>query len=376
MSPTDATDVHPPPPREIEPRLTPPEGKGHVSVAKLDSYWYIACQSDDLRGSKPLARAVLGIPMVFFRDEAGRVGALLDRCPHRNVPLSLGRVVDTGCLECCYHGWQFDADGVCRKVPGLVDGHVRKGREVESFPVREIDGFVWVYPRAVEPAEIEREPFALPHVSADAYTTVVREVEVEGSVHAAAENALDVPHTAFLHRGLFRTGSAKNRIRAEVRRWHDRVEAEYIGEPRPPGVVARILSPSGGIVEHWDRFFLPSIAQVEYKLGTENHFVVTSALTPLSDFRTRMFAVISFRTRVPGRVLRPILEPLAMRIFKQDAEILRIQTDTIRQFGGEQYMSTDIDVLGRDIWRLLKHAEAGNLEPADDPVTREVELMV
>ena len=36
----------------------------------------------------------------------------------------------------------------------------------------------------------------------------------------------------------------------------DRVEAEYLGEPRPEGLAARILSPSGGTVVHFDRFFL------------------------------------------------------------------------------------------------------------------------
>ena len=45
-----------------------------------------------------------------------------------------------------------------------------------------------------------------------------------------------------------------------------------MGEPRPPGIVGRILSPSGGLVTHFDRFILPSIAQVEYRIGTENHF--------------------------------------------------------------------------------------------------------
>ncbi len=162
-----------------------------------------------------------------------------------------------------------------------------------------------------------------------------------------------------------------------MRRWRDRVEAEYVGEPRPPGLVGRLLSPSGGTVQHWDRFFLPSIVQVEYRLGRENHILVTTAMTPVADFYTRMFAVISFRVRLPGAVVKRILEPLAMRIFRQDAEILKVQTGSIRRFGGEQFMSTDIDVLGREIWRLLRQAERGEPQPiADEPVSRRLELMV
>jgi phenylpropionate dioxygenase-like ring-hydroxylating dioxygenase large terminal subunit len=296
---------------------------------------------------------MLGTPLVLFRS-SGRVGALLDRCPHRNVPLSLGRVRSNGLLECRYHGWQFDSSGQCRHIPGLIAREDDQHRAATRFAVREQDGLIWVY--AIPDVEPARAPFAMPRATASGYATVVREVEAEATLHAVLENALDVPHTAYLHRGLFR-GGKKNRIEAQVRRYADRVEIQYLGEPRPSGVVGRLLSPSGGTVEHWDRFFLPSIAQVEYRLGTENHFIVTSACTPVEDFRTKLFAVVSFRTRLPAAMVKPILEPVATRIFHQDAEILREQTKNIRRFAGEQFMSTEIDLMGPHIWRLLRQAE-------------------
>ncbi len=336
-------------------KLIPPETKGHVSVARLGRFWYVACQSDELK-DKPLARTVLGIPLVLFRGASGKAGALLDRCPHRNVPLSLGRVVGAGVLECAYHGWQFEPDGHCAHIPGLLTlGTGPKDRRAPAAAVREQDGFVWVYPELdQQPAG---EPFALPQAGSD-YARVVREVETEASLHATIENALDVPHTAFLHRGLFR-GGKPSEIEATVRRSADRVEVQYDGEPRPSGIAGRVLSPGGGTVEHWDRFILPSIAQVEYRLGHDVHFRVTSLCTPENDFRTRMWAIVEFRTRFPSRAVQRILEPFALRIFGQDARILRAQAENIRRFGGEQYMSTELDFLGPHIWRLLKQAEAG-----------------
>jgi len=354
-------------------RLAPPPTKGHVSVARLGRHWYVACRTGEL-GRRPLARVVLGIPLVLFRDREGRAAALLDRCPHRNVPLSLGRVDAGGTLECGYHGWRFDGAGRCQLVPGLRDGGVSADRAVAAHPTREQDGLVWVY--ATPDVVPETLPFALPPHAAGGYTTVTRVVDVEASLHATIENALDVPHTAFLHRGLFRGSGTPHEIRAVVRRSGDRVEAEYIGEPRPEGVIGRLLSPSGGVVEHWDRFVLPSIAQVEYRLGTENHLVVTSICTPLDDFRTRQFAVVSFRLRVPGLLVRPLLEPLTMRILRQDAAILRRQAESIRRFGGEQYMSTELDLLGPHVWRLLREAEEGRPPKAADAVVeREIRFL-
>ena len=337
----------------VHEKLTPPETKGHVSVARLGRFWYVACQSEDLK-EKPLARTVLGVPLVLFRGPGGAAAALLDRCPHRNVPLSLGRVVGQGALECAYHGWQFQTNGRCSHIPGLLAQGERE-RRTPAAAVREQDGFVWVYPELDQ--QPERAPFELPTVGAG-YARVVREVETEATLHATLENALDVPHTAFLHRGLFRGGKA-NEIEATVRRSADRVEVQYDGEPRPTGIAGRVLSPSGGTVEHWDRFILPSIAQVEYRLGTDVHFRVTSLCTPENDFRTRMWALVQFRTRFPSAAVQRLLEPFALRIFGQDARILRAQAANIRRFGGEQYLSTDLDFIGPHIWRLLKQAESG-----------------
>lgn len=361
--------------REPEPRLTPDFTRGHVSVVRLPDYWYVACRARDLR-RRPIQRRILGVPLVLFRDAGGRPGALLDRCPHRNVPLSEGRVLPSGRLQCRYHGWEFDNRGACRAVPCLLGPGEAKGRRAPAFATRELDSLVWVYGTPdVEPA---REPFRAPLVAEPGHTTVVEEVDVEASVHQTAENALDVPHTAYLHRGLFRgTRREPVTIDVEVRRWADRVEAEYRGEPRPPGVVGRLLSPSGGVVEHWDRFILPSIAQVEYRLGSENVILVTTAMTPVTDFRTRLFAIISFRLRLPGALVKPVLRPLAMRIFRQDAEMLALQTRSLREFRGEQFLSTEIDVLGREIWRLLRQAERGEAPPpGDHPAVRHLRLAV
>jgi phenylpropionate dioxygenase-like ring-hydroxylating dioxygenase large terminal subunit len=250
-------------------------------------------------------------------------------------------------------------------------GEPASGWSVPSYAALERDGLVWVYLESnVEP---ESEPFSVGGEIGPGYTRVIRDVQAEATLHAAIENALDVPHTAFLHQGLFR-GGKKNPITACVSRFANRVEVEYLGEPRPPGIVARILSPSGGVVQHWDRFFLPSVAQVEYRLGDENHFLVTSMCTPVSDMLTKLFAVVCFRSRLPARLLKYLIEPLAMRIFRQDARILKQQTLTTLRFGGEQFVSSELDLMGPHVWRLLKQAETGSLSQDTAPSVSRVEF--
>lgn len=329
-----------------------------LEVPRILDDWYVLARSTELARA-PIARELYGRPIVLFRDGSGRAAALVDRCPHRNVPLSAGRV-ERGELECPYHGWRFTGDGHCAAVPGLAGEADHRSRRCGSYAVTERDGFVWVW--ATEGASPMREPFALPLVHDHSYATVHQTLDLAGTVHAVAENALDVPHTAYLHRGLFRGTGTTNEIEVRVRRYHDHVEAEYIGEPRPEGLLGRVLAPRGGVVEHFDRFFLPSIAQVEYRLG-ESHVQATIALTPQDDRRTRMHGLVSFRLPfLPPRLAQPIgqlLRPLALAVLKQDARVLAKQDATIARHGETRFASTELDVLGPSILKLMRQAERG-----------------
>jgi phenylpropionate dioxygenase-like ring-hydroxylating dioxygenase large terminal subunit len=322
----------------------------------LPDAWFVACLSGALRKA-PSALTVQGRPLVLFRGPSGAPVALTDRCPHRNVPLSMGQVRG-GELECAYHGWRFDSSGTCVAVPGLVDGEVSlKSRCAEPWASVEQDGFIWVYSTpAVTPVSV---PPTFPHADEAGYSTVRREFSVDAPMHAVIENILDVPHTAFLHGGLFRTAQKKNVIEVVVRRHETWAEAEFLGEPRPTGALGKLLAPQGGLVEHTDRFLLPSIAQVEYRLGPKSHLISTSAVTPVSATLTKIFAVVTFKLPLPHWLVKPFVSPVAERVFAQDAVILRRQTEHIQRFGGDRYTSTELDVLGPQIARLLKQASSG-----------------
>ncbi|MED5463703.1 MAG: aromatic ring-hydroxylating dioxygenase subunit alpha [Myxococcota bacterium] len=342
----------------------------HFSVHHAHPYWYIACQSSEL-GDQPLSVRLWDTPLVVFRDEAGAPHALVDRCAHRNAPLSGGRCRE-GRIECPYHGWQFDGEGACKKIPALVGEPAGKARRVPAFPVREQQGFVWVYTdTATSP---NHEPFKFPCLEDGAYTHVRHVADFKSTLHGAAENILDVPHTAFLHKGLFRGGSP-NSVQTVVRRYEDRVECQFMGEPRPSGWLAKVLAPGAGEVVHYDRFILPGVAQVDYSVGESGHLVTTSCLTPVSDFVTRMYSVLSVRLGKWVPMLRPVIVPMVMKVIQQDAWMLEKQSRAILEFGGEQFVSTDVDLLGPSITRLLKQASAGQMQIHPSVEGQEAELV-
>src|SRR6185437_12448983 len=105
----------------------------------LKNYWYIACASSQLDGT-PKAARVCDEEIVLFRDKEGKPHALLDRCCHRGVRLSRGRVCGNGNIACGYHGWEFDRSGTCVHIPSLLeDQRIPKGFGVPSYPCVEQD---------------------------------------------------------------------------------------------------------------------------------------------------------------------------------------------------------------------------------------------
>ena len=147
-----------------------------------------------------------------------------------------------GVLECHYHGWRFNHEGVCVSVPASTQEETHC-RVIPSFPVVEKQGYVWVY---TDPTTTpNHSPYTFEYVEDPNYVSIRFEYEFDSTIFSVAENILDVPHTSFLHAGLFRNGG-KNIINWRVKRFLDRVECEYLDEPRPSGIFGRLLSPRGG----------------------------------------------------------------------------------------------------------------------------------
>jgi nitrite reductase/ring-hydroxylating ferredoxin subunit len=124
------------------------------------SRWWPLALSEEISSTEPIARRCGDQEYVLFRDRAGVAHALDDRCAHRRVPLSLGRVTENGALQCGYHGWCFDGTtGQCVAITTLDPSERVPARyKVPAFAVRERDGFVYVWDGAREEASEESLP--------------------------------------------------------------------------------------------------------------------------------------------------------------------------------------------------------------------------
>lgn len=111
----------------------------------LRNYWYPVLQSEELEAGKAIGFTVLGENLVAWRGRDGAPCVAHDRCPHRSIKLSVGRVFD-GQLQCILHGLRFNGAGQCIMVPWEEDD-LRKAHwpSVAAYPAGELGGYIWAY---------------------------------------------------------------------------------------------------------------------------------------------------------------------------------------------------------------------------------------
>ena len=334
----------------------------------LKDYWYIVAKSGELK-QKPVAVAPLGERMVLFRNCDGQVAALADRCSHRNMPLSKGSV-SSGCVTCPYHGWTFDGAGRCVQIPSLGASERLPNHGVRAYPVREVDGYVWVYPGESIP---ESSPFQFPHCGEKGWTSFRMRTRFQASVEACLENFLDCPHTVYVHGGWFRNHDTRE-LSATVRSSTDTIEVEFRGEPITKSLVSRLFFPNGRELRHTDRFLMPNISRVDYDFGPDRHFIITSQCTPLSEFETDVHTMITFSFGRIAPLVRLLLEPVCRKIIRQDVDVLALQTEQVRNFGGPQFHHVETDLLGLKIQTMRRHTERS--ESAAEAIYQEREITI
>lgn len=341
----------------------------------LKNYWYAGAKSDEVTAKAPLGRVILGEMICLWRGPDGRPVALLDRCLHRNALLSEGDLFD-GCIGCPYHGWTYDAAGRLVNVPseGENGGCPKDERRLESFPTREQDGLVWVWMGgSVAP---DREPFRMPHWNTPGWGAYYMTTRFQNGVTNLVENFMDVPHTVFVHKGWFRSRSRK-RVPTTVERTRDSVLVTYDQPQDSIGVTELILNPKRLPMLHTDKFYMPNNTRVDYVFGAEERaFVITSTCTPISEYESQVYTLISFKLGVFNRLGKLVLPFYTRQVIEQDVEIMEIQGRGLKHYGFGAFSSTPADALHGHIEALRDWAAAGGVGPAPEPVTERMDFWI
>lgn len=326
------------------------------AAPKIRDAWYIAMPSKALR-TKPVRREVEGEVIVLWRGEDGRPRAIADRCAHRGMSLSEG-TRSGNCVRCPYHGWLWNGEGAVATVPSLSDSAPTPRVRVRDYAVEEQDDHVWVW---IGDAAPSGTPFHFPHHGEPGWRAFFMHTQFEASVDACLENFLDVPHTQFVHPGLFR-GKAPKDTRVSVEREADRVTARFLDEQPLSGWGPRLVFPKGASMGHSDAFLLPSTSRVDYTFGPGHGFIITSHCVHGAGGVVDVTTHITWNLPLPSFIAKPFLRSYCRKVITQDVDLLKLHGEQLRRFGSAE-VHTEADLLGRHITAMRRAAAAGRTLP-------------
>jgi phenylpropionate dioxygenase-like ring-hydroxylating dioxygenase large terminal subunit len=215
----------------------------------LRNCWYVAGWDSEV-GREPMARTVTGIPVILYRTENGDAVALEDRCCHRNLPLSQGRV-EGDAIRCGYHGLKFDRTGACIEIPSQRT--IPTGARVRSFPLVEKFRLLWIW--MGDAAQIDESLIPNWHPLADPKMAVAvgnngKPLYMRCNWELNNDNLLDLTHVVYVHSGTL-GGDGLDRFPIKTERHARGVNmTRWIPDTKPIPLFAQYLNYTG-TVDRW-----------------------------------------------------------------------------------------------------------------------------
>jgi phenylpropionate dioxygenase-like ring-hydroxylating dioxygenase large terminal subunit len=291
----------------------------------LRNAWYVAAWDRELSGS-PLGRILLNEPVVLYRRQDGTPVALEDRCCHRQLPLSMGKVEGND-LRCGYHGLRFDASGRCVEIPGQAS--IPPQAKVRAYPVLEKYHWVWIWMGDPARADEKLIPDWWWATHPDWAFTRPDRVHLKCNYQLVSDNVLDVTHLAYVHASSIGASSITE-FPASVEREERLVRLTRWIRDRPPPPLYRKAGNFEGnvdrwqIVEHVPPCFTVNFGGVQNAQGRID-LMALSAPTPETEGTTHYFFGFVRNFGLQDPETESICAGDMVKVFNEDFPILEAQ---------------------------------------------------
>ena len=200
-------------------------------IRYLMNAWYVAALSTEVDDEILFRRKILDISILLYRKHNGEPVAMRDRCAHRFLPLSMGKR-EGDIVVCHYHGLKYDYTGKCVHSPH-GDGRIPKAAVVQSFPVVERDGFLWIWLGDTEKADPSKilDCSMLSKSPKDAVFYFA--IRNNANYELMTDNIMDLTHIDHLHGPLINTNGKLSPLIPEVTEERDDINIRWDWKAHP-----------------------------------------------------------------------------------------------------------------------------------------------
>jgi len=219
-------------------------GPGTPAGELLRRYWHPVAIAADLTPENPtMFLRRLGEDLVLFQTPTGDVGLLHDRCAHRGVSLSYGRVEARG-IACAYHGWLYDIKGNCLDTPAEPpESKFCLTVKQKAYPVQKLAGLYWAY---FGPQPVPVMPKYDVWARTDGWHWLRAVPQLDCNWLQAMENSVDTAHLHILHQELVTDGF---KVESTTRGTIDNLD-NYEVKEFTHGFIKRRVFKDGKVEEH------------------------------------------------------------------------------------------------------------------------------
>ncbi len=295
----------------------------------LKNVWYAVALSSEVPVGKMKAFSLAGEPIVLARKKKGEVYAIKDICPHRGIPFSYGQMIDDE-VECPYHGWKFNSEGVCTEIPSLYEGQDLdcKKIKVKNYPVIEKQGLIWAFladkSQTVDLKQTPQPP-TLPTLPMDAQPNLIEEALFPCHIDHAVIGLMDPAHGPYVHKSWFWRSSKSS---YEKKKKFAPVPFGFQMVRHQPSKNSKAYKILGGQPTTEITFTVPGVRVEHIQIGSRNVYNLT-VLSPLSEKETRVISMLYWD--MPWlSLIKPVIEAFAHKFLYQDLEAVTKQQDGLK----------------------------------------------
>jgi len=254
----------------------------------LKNLWYFAFHKSQLKTGKLVSKEILGEKIVFGRDRNGAVFALRDNCPHRGVPLSEGWF-ENDTIQCCYHGWQFGTNGVCKNIPAVAPGSKIDFSKIRVFqyPIREISDSIWIYIPEKKLLNTVQPIVEPPNLIIDSSKKFlhVETVVLPANIDHAVIGLIDPAHVTFVHQSWYWRSAKKLKLKEK---YFEPTSLGFKMVRHAPSNNSKGYTVLKGGSSTEITFEIPGNRYEHIKIGEKHEIVSITILTPLNEHQTEL----------------------------------------------------------------------------------------
>ncbi|MCU0525288.1 MAG: aromatic ring-hydroxylating dioxygenase subunit alpha [Elainella sp. Prado103] len=309
------------------------------------NYWYPVAWADQLQTGQVMPITIWQQSIALYRDEQGQVHALENACPHKGVELHKGEV-KADRLVCPYHGWEFNPNGECVRIPYFPPQQKLPCAQARSYPADEKYGILWVFPGDPDLATAGQIP-EVPEYSDPGCLMIPITGRFKSHFSISNENTMDVFH-GFLHKNLqgwfdpvlLKLKQSDSSVEAEYRVSYRGVLTKFLGLSTQDGVTTRTVS------IHYQYPHYHSTME-----GVSSLYLMR---LPVSAQETRSFSLLFLpQVRLPKQLLqiiKPILMPIVRKLLfmpflEQDVEMMESEQQTFSRNPQRRYVEVNPAIL-------------------------------